>query len=634
MKRQKRVPEMQSRADLHVHSRHSDRPSEWFLRRIGAPESFVEPLAIYDTCMARGMDFVTITDHNSIDGALEIAHLPNTFLSAEVTTYFPADGCKLHVLVYGISEDQFSAIQQVRESVYDLRQFLIEEDIVHAVAHPFFQVNARMSTAHMEELLLLFKRFELINAMEHNRSVVLLKRLLTGLTPADIDEMADRHGLAPIEPEPWVKYVTGGSDDHSGVYTTAAVTVTPKAASVDEYIGFLRAGRHEADGTAGSSLRFAHSLYHIAHGYYRSKLMGGAQAAPRMLGTIFRKLLPEGRKRRVPLRDKVRDVVTGVGLSLRKKRLSATERMLVEEFQRLFQNETPAAGAPAAGVPRDDGARTFRTACDITQQFSYVIAQKCVDHAREARLFDFLQTLSTLGPVALGIAPYLAAVRTMSKDKGLLRAVTARFDLADPDAGGRRAWLFDAPPASDGGEADTGLIAEALRAGPGMTCFVTCDTLEHRPVTTAMNFRPVGRIVLSDDLPTAVTVPPFLEIVDFVERREFDEVVVSAPGPLGLTGLLAARLLGLKLTAVFCTDFSESLRHLFDDEALENLAQQFIAWFAGQADTVFVADPDHREALIAGGVEPAACRVMPSIREMLPSMPESATAEALTGASA
>lgn len=81
-----------SKADLHIHSKHSNRPSEWFLRKIGAPESFVEPRALYDNCRQRGMDFVTISDHNTINGALEIADLPYTFISCEVTTYFPEDG--------------------------------------------------------------------------------------------------------------------------------------------------------------------------------------------------------------------------------------------------------------------------------------------------------------------------------------------------------------------------------------------------------------------------------------------------------------------------------------------------------------------------------------------------------------
>jgi predicted metal-dependent phosphoesterase TrpH len=124
----------QSKADLHVHSKHSDRPSEWFLRRIGAPECFVEPLEVYQCARRRGMDFVTISDHNSIRGALEIAHLPGTFISNETTTYFPEDGCKVHVLVFGITEEEFRTIQELRADIYQLRQYLLAEDILCSVS--------------------------------------------------------------------------------------------------------------------------------------------------------------------------------------------------------------------------------------------------------------------------------------------------------------------------------------------------------------------------------------------------------------------------------------------------------------------------------------------------------------------
>jgi predicted metal-dependent phosphoesterase TrpH len=90
--------------DLHVHSRYSTRPSQWILQKIGCPESFTEPEQLYRIARARGMDWVTITDHNTIEGSLAIAHLPNTFVSEEVTTYFPQDRCKAHVLVYDIDE--------------------------------------------------------------------------------------------------------------------------------------------------------------------------------------------------------------------------------------------------------------------------------------------------------------------------------------------------------------------------------------------------------------------------------------------------------------------------------------------------------------------------------------------------
>ena len=35
------------KVDLHVHSKYSNHPSEWFLQRLGASESYTEPEAIY-----------------------------------------------------------------------------------------------------------------------------------------------------------------------------------------------------------------------------------------------------------------------------------------------------------------------------------------------------------------------------------------------------------------------------------------------------------------------------------------------------------------------------------------------------------------------------------------------------------
>ena len=66
--------------DIHVHSKHSTRPSQWILKKISCPESFTEPLQIYRVAKDRGMSHVTIADHNSINGALEIAHLADTFI--------------------------------------------------------------------------------------------------------------------------------------------------------------------------------------------------------------------------------------------------------------------------------------------------------------------------------------------------------------------------------------------------------------------------------------------------------------------------------------------------------------------------------------------------------------------------
>jgi predicted metal-dependent phosphoesterase TrpH len=52
------------RCDLQVHSRYSDRPSEWILRKLGVPESYTDPAQIFDTLKSQDYQFITITDHN------------------------------------------------------------------------------------------------------------------------------------------------------------------------------------------------------------------------------------------------------------------------------------------------------------------------------------------------------------------------------------------------------------------------------------------------------------------------------------------------------------------------------------------------------------------------------------------
>src|SRR5438552_6465192 len=93
-----------SKCDLHVHSRHSARSEEWLFRRFDFPDSYTDPRELYRRLLKLGMDYVTITDHDTIEGCLQIADLPQTLISEQVTTHFPQDKCKIHLLVWGISE--------------------------------------------------------------------------------------------------------------------------------------------------------------------------------------------------------------------------------------------------------------------------------------------------------------------------------------------------------------------------------------------------------------------------------------------------------------------------------------------------------------------------------------------------
>jgi predicted metal-dependent phosphoesterase TrpH len=62
-----------TRADLHCHSTASAVAKLGVQHALGLPECATPPDEVYALAKRRGMDFVTITDHDTIDGALAIA---------------------------------------------------------------------------------------------------------------------------------------------------------------------------------------------------------------------------------------------------------------------------------------------------------------------------------------------------------------------------------------------------------------------------------------------------------------------------------------------------------------------------------------------------------------------------------
>src|SRR2546423_14586435 len=173
-----------SRCDLHIHSRFSARSEEWLFRRFDFPDSYSDPRELHRLAREHGMDFVTITDHDTIVGNLEIADLEGTFLSEEVTTFFPHDPCKIHVLVWGITEAQHAQIVALRDNIFDLQNFLQRESIAHAVAHPLYSINGKLEASHLERPILLFKHFEGVNGLPHRLLTEPAPDLLPALRPA------------------------------------------------------------------------------------------------------------------------------------------------------------------------------------------------------------------------------------------------------------------------------------------------------------------------------------------------------------------------------------------------------------------------------------------------------------------
>ncbi|MCB9914359.1 MAG: PHP domain-containing protein [Planctomycetes bacterium] len=109
-----------AKVDLHLHSHASNVTDYYASNSFSIPESYSNPIETYHVLKAKGMDLVTLTDHNSIAGALELleAGFEDVFLSAEMTATFPEDGCNIHVTAANITEAQFAELDRLRGDVY------------------------------------------------------------------------------------------------------------------------------------------------------------------------------------------------------------------------------------------------------------------------------------------------------------------------------------------------------------------------------------------------------------------------------------------------------------------------------------------------------------------------------------
>jgi predicted metal-dependent phosphoesterase TrpH len=181
------IPTSSSKVDLHCHSTASQESCLGVQRALGLPECATPPEEVYELAKRRGMDFVTITDHDTVAGGLEIDDRPDTFLSEELTVRFRGEPQAVHVLCYGITPDDHEWLQAHDGDVEACAAYLHDQGLACALAHPFYAVAAPLTARHRRRLAELFPIWETRNgsrARELNLPAVSTSSASVGATGA------------------------------------------------------------------------------------------------------------------------------------------------------------------------------------------------------------------------------------------------------------------------------------------------------------------------------------------------------------------------------------------------------------------------------------------------------------------
>jgi len=603
-----------SRCDLHIHSRFSARSEEWLFRRFDFPDSYTDPRELYRLLRARGMDFVTITDHDTIDGNIEIADQKHTFISEEVTTYFPHDPCKIHLLVWGISEAQHSEIVTLRENICDLQSYLEKEAISHAVAHPLYSINGKLAASHLERLILLFKHFEGINGLRDALLSVLTRELFSGLTPQKIEELANRHKLQPTHPEPWLKIFTGGSDDHGGKFVASAHTETPRARTATEFLQYVRKGECTPRGEGGTPLALSHGFYNTVSCFIQDRFTERLGPSAPLLETMFSRFMEGRDPTEFTLREKAtfiaQGVMSGKIFELAKPGNVSLWKGLSKHFAR--PKVKAQLAREMAGVTEPE-RRTFLMANLVCEQLTFRLFEKFVQQIRTGNVIESMQALSGIAPIVVLLSPYIYAFHSQAPSRKWLREIFQQMTGSIPPElqNRKRAWFTDTLEDVNG-VANTirKMTAAGVAAGEKLTVVTSRRDLKIDDIPIK-NFRPIGEFELPEYELQRLSFPPIMQILDYVQREQFTEIIISTPGPMGLTALLAAKMLNLQTSGIYHTDIPEYVRILTEDRFLESLAWSYMHWLYGQVDTVFVNSEQYRKCWIDRGFAPEKLKILP-----------------------
>jgi glycosyltransferase involved in cell wall biosynthesis/predicted metal-dependent phosphoesterase TrpH len=544
----------QSRVDMHCHSTASQVSKLGVQRAVGLPECATPPEEVYELAKRRGMDFVTITDHDTIDGALAIAHLPDVFVSEELTAHFKGEPQAVHVLCYGIDGKDHEWLQEHSYDVELCAMYLRDHEIACALAHPYYAVGAPLRSRHRRRLAELFEVWETRNgsrAHELNRPAAMY--------------VGTRDGIG-----------IGGSDDHAGVDIGRTWTEAPPASTPAEFLAHMRAGRVAPKGKQGSAAKWAHAAIALAARSLWSEAPDDertpvAAPDPRRVLCMAQRLLSEG---------DVRHGATGADLTPEDARCLLRAWLAAVELDHLDERGL------IAYMQADDfkHSELYRKACRLHERKLRDAVEQALAAATGAEHGGVAAAASGIFESLIAAIPYAPATAFLAKEQ-------TKLDAREEDGEGPRIAIVADGIGSTHGVTRT--IEEIRGRGvPGYEIeVVATDPHVDRRLAAVTEFE----VPFYPGL--RIGVPSLSAAMQTLTESAFDAIHVCSPGPAGIAGAMLAKALGLPLIGSYHTELTAYAQLRSERAEVAAATEMAVGAFYGACDLVLSPSPASDEAL-------------------------------------
>ncbi len=210
--------------DLHCHDHNSDIPDELIGRILGVPETWLPTDRLLEELKRNGCDAFTITNHNNARSCYQMQDKGLDILTAaEFSCMVPDYGTGIHVLAYGFTPEQETRLNKLRKNIYFFQEYTRKENIPTIWAHPLFHytTNRMPDDSFFRKMSLLFERFEAFNGQRDTWQNMLVKEWVGQLDQEKMETFSREFGIDPLVycSHPYRKVLAGGSDSHMGLFS-------------------------------------------------------------------------------------------------------------------------------------------------------------------------------------------------------------------------------------------------------------------------------------------------------------------------------------------------------------------------------------------------------------------------------
>jgi glycosyltransferase involved in cell wall biosynthesis len=584
-----------AKVDLHVHSKFSSHPSEWFLQRLGAAESYTEPEEIFQILQKNGMDFITITDHNQIGGALVLKKMypEKVIVGMEATTYFPENGCKVHILIYGLDIEQFRKIQEIRNNIYHLREFLIAENLAHAVAHATYDINKKLTIELLEKLILLFDVFEGINGGRTELNNGSWIDVLENLTPSILETLRQKHAIEPNNENSWNKGMIAGSDDHAGLFLGHTYTIA-NAETIADFLEAIRLKKTSPYGRHNSFKSLAFIVYKIALDFAKVK---SNEFSNDFFSEISNYLYQENHT--ISLKNK---------LKLRQINSKSND---MDDYVKLSFHDLITSLQKEKDMPLNERWElAYEKISNIVDSFFKIVLVSFEKNLQQGNLLKIVRSISAALPGVFITFPFFSAHQATTCNIKLLKELTAKYGSKQEKSAEKVLWFSDTLQDLNGVSVTLQRVYEIAKKNKKPITIISANQIMQED-----EYYIDLPIIHEFELPyyehQKIKIPSPLITLDKIDKASPDKIIISTPGPVGFAGMMMAKLFQIKCIGIYHTDFGEQVNAIYQDESLKAMVDSYNLWFYKQMDKIFVPSMNYIDILCEQGIEHSKMQLLP-----------------------